>query len=97
MSDDLANVAVLGERFAAEASPRFKDFRVDFEKISNAASTMMRTERDDLDLARAMFSDTDWALRLPLQRRYAAEGAWEPLLKYHLTRTRRYWSSASVP
>jgi hypothetical protein len=32
---------------------------------------------------------------LALQRRYAAEQAWEPLLKYHLTRSRRYWSSTS--
>ncbi len=95
MSDDLADVAALGERFVAEASPRFKDFRVDFEKVSNAASRTLRVDEGNLELARAMFHDTDWALRLSLQRRYAAEGAWEPLLKYHLTRTRRYWSSTS--
>ena len=95
MSSIEGDLVALGERFVAEASPRFKDFRVDFEKISNAASKTLRTDEDDLELARAMFSDVDWALRLPLQRRYAAVGAWEPLLKYHLTRTRRYWSSTT--
>jgi hypothetical protein len=90
-----AELAALGERFVAEANPRFKDFRVDFEKISNAACGTLRLEEGKLELARAMFSDVDWALRLPLQRRYAAEGAWEAVLKYHLSRTRRYWSSSS--
>jgi hypothetical protein len=94
MSDDLLDIAVLGERFVAEGKPRFKDFRVDFEKISNAASRTMR-EQGSLELARAMFSDEEWHLRSALQRRYAAEQAWEPLLKYHLTRSRRYWSSTS--
>ncbi|MDF2146584.1 hypothetical protein [Knoellia sp. p5-6-4] len=95
MSSLESDLVALGERFVAGASPRFKDFRVDFEKISNAASRTMRVEEDDLDLAKAMYFDTDWALRLPLQRRYAAVGAWEPLVKYHLTRTKRYWSSTS--
>jgi hypothetical protein len=90
-----SDLVALGERFVAEASPRFKDFRVDFEKISNAASTTMRVDEGDHDLAKAMFFDQEWSLRLPLQRRYAAEQAWEPLLKYHLTRSRRYWSSTS--
>jgi hypothetical protein len=94
MSDDLLDVAVLGERFVAEGRPRFKDFRVDFEKISNAASRTMR-EQGSMELARAMFSDEEWHLRSALQRRYAAEQAWEPLLKYHVTRSRRYWSSTS--
>jgi hypothetical protein len=92
MSDVEPDLAALGERFVAAASPRFKDFRVDFEKVSNAASQTLRLEEGDLERATAMFFDTDWALRLALQRRYAAEGAWEPVLKYHLTRVSRYWS-----
>ena len=97
MSDVDPDLAALGEGFVAAASPRFKDFRVDFEKISNAASQALRVEEGNPELARAMFLDTDWALRLPLQRRYAAEGAWEPVLKYHLTRVRRYWSTEPWP
>jgi len=97
VSDVEPDLAALGERFVAAANPRFKDFRVDFEKISNAASQSLRVEEENPELATAMFFDSDWALRLSLQRRYAAEGAWEPVLRYHLTRVRRYWSTEPWP
>ncbi len=77
-----------GERLVAAAKPRFKDFRADFEKISSAASKAARESRDGLDPASALgwFNDVDWHLRTPLQRRYAAEGAFEPIAHYHAKR-----------
>jgi hypothetical protein len=77
-----------GERFVAEANPRFKDFRVDFEKISTAASRTAREGREGLtfDDASAMFHDVDWDLRIPLQTRYAEQGAFDPLAHYHAKR-----------
>lgn len=77
-----------GERLVAAAKPRFKDFRVDFEKISTAASKASREGRDGLDPATAVnwFNDVDWHLRLPLQRRYAEEGAFETIAQYHAKR-----------
>ena len=78
----------IGERLVAAASPRFKDFRVDFEKISNAASKAAREGREGLtfDDAVAMFDDGDWDLRIPLQHRYAEEGAFEQIAHYHAKR-----------
>jgi len=73
----------LGEKIVAEAKPGFRDFRVDFERLSNAASKACR-ERGLGDLAAAMFFDLDWALRLPLQRRYADVDAWDAISHYHL-------------
>ena len=82
----------VGERLVAEAKPRFKDFRVDFEKISNAASKAAREGREGLtfDDAFALFSDVDWDLRIPLQHRYAAEGALEQVAHYHAKRFKLY-------
>ena len=70
----------VGERLVAAAKPRFKDFRVDFEKISTAASKAAREARDGLDPAAAIhwFNDVDWHLRGPLQRRYADEARSTP-------------------
>ena len=78
----------LGERLVADANPRFKDFRVDFEKISNAASKAAREGREGLNPgdALAMFIDDDWDLRIPLQRRYAEQGAFEAVAHYHSKR-----------
>ena len=77
-----------GERLVAAAKPRYKDFRVDFEKISTAASKAAREARNGLDPASALgwFNDVDWHLRTPLQRRYAAEGAFEVIAHYHAKR-----------
>jgi hypothetical protein len=73
------------EQLVALAKPRFKDFRADFEKISNAASAAARESRHGLTPADAlgMFTDKDWNLRIPLQRRYAAEGRLELVAHYH--------------
>lgn len=73
----------LGERLVAAAEPRFKDFLVDFEKISTAASKMCRTELSDNEAAAAMFLDVDCDLRLPLQRRYVEQGALDAVAHYH--------------
>ena len=97
MTDPSTELSALGDRLVAQAQPRFRDFRVDFERISTAASQAVREDEGSLDLARALFLDVDWALRLPLQRRYAAEQAWEPLLRYHTTRVRRQWSTEPWP
>ena len=77
-----------GERLVAAAKPRFKDFRVDFEKISTAASKAAREGRDGLDPATAIvwFNDVDWHLRIPLQRHYADHGAFEAVAHYHAKR-----------
>ena len=77
-----------GERFVAAAAPRFKDFRVDFEKISNAASKTAREGRESLAFedASAMFNDVDWDLRIPLQTRYAEQGAFDAIAHYHAKR-----------
>lgn len=82
----------IGERLVAAAKPRFKDFRVDFEKISNAASKAAREGRDGLAFedGMAMFSDLDWDLRIPLQRRYAVEGALEQVAHFHAKRFKLY-------
>ena len=78
----------VGERLVAAAKPRFKDFRVDFEKISTAASKAAREGRDGLDPATAMhwFNDVDWHLRMPLQRLYADQGAFDAIAHYHAKR-----------
>ena len=78
----------IGERLVAAAQPRFKDFRVDFEKISNAASKAGREGREGLsfDDAVHMFNDVDWDLRIPLQHRYAEEGAFDAVAHYHAKR-----------
>ena len=82
----------IGERLVTAAKPRFKDFRVDFEKISNAASKAAREGREGLvfDDAMAMFSDGDWDLRIPLQHRFAAEGALDQVAHYHAKRFKLY-------
>ena len=81
-----------GLRLVAAARPRFKDFRVDFEKISTAASKAAREGADGLDPAVAShwFHDFEWDLRLPLQRRYAEAGAWDAIVKYHMVRFKNY-------
>ena len=81
----MTDLPAIGERLVAAAKPRFKDFRVDFEKISTAASRAARAGSDGLspDIAPSLFNDVDWAIRLPLQRRYAEEGAFEPVANYH--------------
>lgn len=78
----------IGERLVATAKPRFKDFRIDFEKISNAASKAAREGREGLifEDAAAMFNDVDWDLRIPLQHRYAEEGAFDAVAHYHAKR-----------
>lgn len=78
----------VGERLVAAAQPRFKDFRVDFEKVSTAASKAAREGRDGLDPATAIhwFNDVDWHLRSPLQRRYAEQGAHDAVAYYHAKR-----------
>ena len=76
----------LGERLVAAASPRFKDFRVDFEKISNGAGRLMESGDITLEERLAMFHDGDWDIRLPLQRRYAEAGAFEAVAHYHAKR-----------
>ncbi|HEY0628841.1 MAG TPA: hypothetical protein VGD23_05880 [Sphingomicrobium sp.] len=73
----MGSYRTVGEELVAAASPRFKDFRVDFEKISNAASKSGRGH---------FFFDSDWDLRIPLQHRYASEKAFEPIWRYHVTR-----------
>ena len=80
------------ERLVANAKPRFKDFRVDFEKISNAACTAAREGRDGLDpvTANSWFHDFNRHLRLPLQRHYAEQGAWDAIVKYHSIRFKNY-------
>lgn len=82
----------IGEGLVAAAKPRFKDFRIDFEKISNAASKAAREGREGLTFedGAAMFSDLDWDLRIPLQHRYAAEGALDPVAHYHAKRFKLY-------
>jgi hypothetical protein len=72
----------------ASASPRFKDFRVDFEKISNSASKAARDGREGLspEDGMAMFGDMDWDLRIPLQKRYVDHGAHEAVAHYHAKR-----------
>lgn len=78
----------IGVRLVTEAKPRFKDFRVDFEKISNAASKAAREGREGLtfDDAFDLFNDGDWDLRRPLQRRYAEAGMFEAVAHYHAKR-----------
>ena len=78
----------IGERLVAAAQPRFKDFRVDFEKISNAASKAAREGRDGLVFEDAfdLFNDSEWDLRIPLQRRYVEQGALEAVAHYHAKR-----------
>jgi hypothetical protein len=72
----------LGERLVAAAAPKFKDFRVDFEKISNNASKFSGGELSN-EQAAAMYLDQHWDLRIPLQRRYMDAGAADAVAHYH--------------
>lgn len=76
----------LGERLVAAANPRFKDFRVDFEKISNGAGRLLEAGEITPDERHAMFHDAEWDIRMPLQRRYADEGALDAVAHYHAKR-----------
>lgn len=96
MTQPSVDLAAFCEDAVERATPRFRDFRVDFERIGTAASGALR-EDGEREAALAVFLDTDWLLRRPLQRRYAAEAAWEPLLRYHGTRVRRQWSTEPWP
>ena len=81
----MSDLRAIGERLVAEAKPRFKDFRVDFEKISTAASKYFRGAGQP-EKAAAMFHDVDWDLRMPLQRRYVEHGAFGAVAHYHSKR-----------
>jgi len=102
--DDNHKLRSSAEQLVAMAKPRFKDFRVDFEKISTAASAAARENRLGLTPADAMgmFTDVDWNLRIPLQRRYAAEGRLDLVAHYHVKRFKLYlgrnepWPDASA-
>lgn len=78
----------IGARLVASANPRFKDLRVDFEKISNAACKAAREGREGLspEDAPAMFVDGEWDIRIPLQHRYAQAGAFDAVSHYHAKR-----------
>jgi len=78
MSDKRA----LGERLVAAASPKFKDFRVDFEKISNQASSLDGTGVSQEERL-AIYLDGEWDIRIPLQRLYVEHGAAEAVAHYH--------------
>ena len=90
--DELHKLRPSAEQLVAMAKPKFKDFRVDFEKISNAASAAAREGRHGLRPADAlgMFTDIAWNLRIPLQRRYAAEDRLELVAHYHAKRFKLY-------
>lgn len=72
----------LGERLVAAASPKFKDFRVDFEKIGNQASALAGRDLSEEE-SLAMYLDGEWDIRIPLQRRYVEHGAAEAVAHYH--------------
>ena len=86
----------LGERMVAAATLKFKDFRVDFEKISNGAGRLMDRGEITLDERRAMFLDLDWDIRMPLQRRYAQAGAFDAIAKYHAVQFKNYMGRNSA-
>lgn len=88
----------LGERLVAASAPRFKNFRIDFEKVSNAAPRLRDTGEVSPESATELFFDADWDLRLPLQRRYAEAGAWDEITRYHVNRfTRQLGRDAPWP
>lgn len=86
----------LGERLVAAAKPKFKDFRVDFEKISNGAGRLVERGEITLDERRTMFLDLDWDIRIPLQRRYVEAGAFDAIVKYHAVRFKNYMGRNSA-
>ena len=92
----MSDLAALGERLVAAANPKFKDFRVDFEKISNSAGRLADRGEITLDERRAMFLDLDWDIRIPLQRRYADAGAFDAIVKYHAVRFKNYMGRNSA-
>lgn len=91
--DEQHELRPAAEQLVAMAKPRFKDFRVDFEKVSNAASAAAREGRLGLTPADAlgMFTDIDWNLRLLLQRRYATEGRLDLVAHYHAKLFKLYY------
>jgi hypothetical protein len=72
----------LGERIVAAADPKFRDFRLDFERISSKAAALAGRELSK-DEQLAMFLDGDWDIRIPLQALYAEKGAVEAVAHYH--------------
>lgn len=64
------HIAPLGERFVGEATPRFRNFRVDLEAVQSAA--MKASERGEItqDDALQLFVDHGDTVSLPLVRRY---------------------------
>jgi hypothetical protein len=63
-------LVALGERFVAEAKPRFRNFRVDLEKIEGVAAAAGRDGAIDAEDARALLLDHGDVVSLPLVRRY---------------------------
>lgn len=66
------HLAALGQRFVDEAKPRFKNFRVDLEKIQSAAMAEGKAGKIAIGDARQLFLDNGETTSLPLVRCYVA-------------------------
>lgn len=64
------HLAPLGERFVAEGTPRFRNFRIDLEAVQSAALNAAKRGEIDRDDALQIFVDHGDTVSLPLVRRY---------------------------
>ncbi|GGD63449.1 hypothetical protein GRI62_12585 [Erythrobacter arachoides] len=66
------HLAALGQRFIAEAAPRFRNFRVDLEAVQGAAMQSARDGAIATEDAQMLFLDHGDTVSLPLVQRYVA-------------------------
>ena len=64
------HLPALGQRFVDEASPRFRNFRVDLEAVQSAAVKAGKAGIIPMEDARLLFHDKGEATSFPLVRRY---------------------------
>lgn len=82
----MSAVRQLGERIVAAARPGWKDFKKDIERLGDALIAACKSGEISKDLAQRIHLDVDNALSAPLQRRYIAQGAFDPLIAFHRKR-----------
>lgn len=87
----------LGQKFVEEAVPRFKNFRVDLEKIQLAAMAEGKAGKIAIDDARQLFLDNGESMSLPLVRRYVEACETELVARWLAAQTGFHFEGWATP